>query len=335
MWSYPFGSFLTDFNNESVYIRFGPDAISDYISVRGVNACGMGLETKLNITVKKAEPPIISKQGHLSLIYDIVGDDMEYEVAGMAATKDSIYVISNTPDLRGKFYRIDQDGKGYKEIWKFDKLNYEPISLIGNDSVIYGSTRYGNGKNGGSIFRYSIKDHKFKIVKILSPSDVQSVILKNLTNSVIWFSSYNPGSDFGSISSIKPDGSDFKKVYSDFDLNKGCYPEDFAINNDSIYIACRDKIYNYNNQEKTYGCFSRVSLDGKGYKIIIDGSPERGSGPESIVIRENKIYGTFSDRPSFPRTPKLSIFQICFRWIFLQTNRRINGTLQEFYQLTA
>src|SRR5688572_26169753 len=103
---------------------------------------------------------IQAQRSHLSLIHDFDGNDFDYSVIGMVGTNDSLYVISFTPNRHGMFFRIDENGEGYKVIWEFDDARFEPTSIVGNEHEIYITTRLGS--NGGSLFKYSLDDYSFK-----------------------------------------------------------------------------------------------------------------------------------------------------------------------------
>lgn len=239
----------------------------------------------------------LSQVSHLTLIYDIEGNDFDYSVEGMVGTNDSLYIISNTPDGRGKFFRIDENGKGYKVIWEFDNVDRLPFSLIANDTVIYGTTR-GSSNGGGAVFKYSLKDHSFEYIKKFTPYETREIQVKYITDSVLWLTSHSSVYDEGSIITLKKDGSEFKKIYDDTNPEKGQNPVDFVFYNDSIYIAC------YNGGGIPYpdglgeyvssGCFIRIKSDGTGYEMLVKGGDDKGTQPQSIIIRENKIYGLFA-----------------------------------------
>jgi hypothetical protein len=73
---------------------------------------------------------LISAQvSHLSLVYDIEGEDFDYPVHSMYGVNDSLYVFSYTPDFRGQFYRIDGNGEGFHLIHAFNGPDYGPCSI--------------------------------------------------------------------------------------------------------------------------------------------------------------------------------------------------------------
>lgn len=246
---------------------------------------------------------ILGQKSHLSLIYDFDGEDFDYSVKGMVGANDSLYVISNTPNGRGVFFRIDENGDGYEVIWEFDDINYAPNSIIANDTIIYGTTRF-SSNHGGALFRYSLRDYSFNIVKDFNLNEAQEVQIKYVTDSVLWFSSQWSSVDEGSIFIINADGTGFRKVYNDTNADKGQNPVDFVFHEGKIYIAC----YNgggipYSDGTGTTvssGSFIRINADGTGYQKIIPGGDKVGTQPQSLIIQKNKLIGLFAYSGSHP-----------------------------------
>ena len=234
---------------------------------------------------------------HLSLIYDFEGEDFDYSVEGMFGTNDSLYIISQTPNGQGVFFRIDENGEGYVAIWEFDATTYHPHSLIGNDTIIYGTTRFSKN-NGGSIFQYSLQNYNFEFIKDFSPEEAQEVRIHYATDSVLWLSSQWSFNDNGSIATINKDGTGFSKIYNDTDQDKGQNPVDFVFHNDSIYIACFNgggiPYLDGTGSKSSSGSFIRIKSDGTGYQNIIKGGDDKGTQPQSLFIREDKIIGQFA-----------------------------------------
>lgn len=238
-----------------------------------------------------------AQEDHLSLIYDFDGEDFEYAVKGMVGTNDSLYIISNTANGQGILFRIDENGDGYETIWEFDDTNYAPSSIIANDTIIYGTTRF-SANGGGTIFQYSLNDYSFEFIKDFDPTEAQEVQVKYLTDSVLWLNSQLSFVDNGSIFIIDKDGTNFEKIYNDTDMEKGQNPADFIFHEDKIYIAC------YNGGGVPYpdgkgstvasGSIIRINSDGTGYENIIQGGDAVGTQPQSLVIREDKLIGLFA-----------------------------------------
>jgi hypothetical protein len=215
----------------------------------------------------------------------------------MVGTNDSLYIISQTPNNQGIFFRIDENGAGYEVIWEFDNVNWEPFSLLANDTIIYGTTRF-SSNGGGTIFQYSLTDYSFQFIRDFESNEVQDAQIKYITDSALWLSSQQSHVDNGSIFTINKDGSGLTKIYNDTNFEKGQNPVDFVFYENKIYIAC------YNGGGIPYedgfggmvasGSFIRINADGTGYEKIIAGGNAVGTQPQSIIIRENQLFGLFA-----------------------------------------
>lgn len=240
----------------------------------------------------------LSQNSHLTRIYDFNGDDFDYGVKGMVGANDSLYILSNTPDGRGIFFRIDGDGNGYKVIWKFDNINYAPGSLLTDGNVIYGTTRL-SAQGGGALFRYSLQDYSFTFIKDFNYLDISEVQVKYIKDDILWLCSQGSSVDNGSICTIKNDGTQFEKIYNDTNLEKGQNPVDFVFHEDNIYIACYGGGVLIPTGSGTFeytGCFIRIKSDGTGYQKLVNGGEEdKGTQPQSLIIRENKLIGLFAN----------------------------------------
>lgn len=229
---------------------------------------------------------------HLSLIHDFEGADFDHSVKAMIGINDSLYAIGLTPDQKGIFFRIDGDGNGHKAIWKFDDVNYNPWSLVGNDSVIYGTTY-----STPSLFRYSLRTHSFEFVKHFDFHDVGEIQIKYITDSVLWFTSFSSTSDYGSIFTTNADGSNLQKIYSFNSPEELNGPVDFTFDDNRIYIACYagGNLYPSFGTSVYSGGFARINKDGTGYENIVPGSNEVGTMAQSVVIHGDKLFGLFAE----------------------------------------
>lgn len=235
---------------------------------------------------------LFGQVSHLSVIYDFEGEDFNHSVKAMVGVNDSLYVIGLTPDQKGVFFRIDANGNGYKEIWKFDAINYDPWSLAGNDSVIYGTTY-----STPSLFKYSLRTHMFELVKHFDFHDVNEIQIKYITDSVLWFTSFSSTVDKGSIFTTNPDGSNLQKIYSFNSPDELHGPVDFTFHENRIYIACYGggNLFSSFDTNVYSGGFARINIDGTGYENIIAGSNEIGTMAQSVVIHGDKLFGLFAE----------------------------------------
>lgn len=240
----------------------------------------------------------LAQRSHLTRIFDFNGADFDYAVKGIVGANDSLYILSNTPDGRGVFFRIDGDGNGYSVIWKFDEVNYEPYSLLSDGNTIYGTTRF-SANGGGALFKYSFADHSFEFIRDFNSADVVDVQVKQITGDKLWLCSQSSPVDNGSICTIKKDGTDFRKIYNDTNMEKGQDPADFVLHGDDIYIACYgggELIPDGTGTFESSGCFIRIKANGTGYeKLVNGGEAGKGTQPQSLVIRGDKLIGLFAN----------------------------------------
>jgi hypothetical protein len=235
---------------------------------------------------------LTAQVSHLSLIHDFEGEDFDYSVQGMYGANDSLYVISYTPDRQGMFFRIDEQGGGFQVIWKFDNVNYEPFSIVGTDTAIYITTHA-----TPALFKYSLRDYSFKLVKVFDWVDVQAIQIKYVTDSVFWFTSQGCPADKGSVFTTDKNGNNLTKIYTATSYDMGTMPADLFFHSNKMYIACWGGGNKYANGDGTFtycGNFIRLNTDGSGYENIIPGSSEIGTQPQSIVIRGGRMFGLFA-----------------------------------------
>lgn len=240
----------------------------------------------------------LAQRSHLTRIFDFNGADFDYAVKGIVGANDSLYILSGTPDGRGIFFRIDGDGNGYSLIWKFDEVNYGPYSLLSDGNTIYGTTRF--SANGcGTLFKYSFADHSFVFIRDFSFFEAAEIRVIQITGDKLWLCSQGSPVDYGSICTIKNDGTDFRKIYNDTNMEKGQYPVDFVLHGEDIYIACYgggELVPDGTGTFESAGCFIRIKADGTGYKKIVSGGEKgKGTQPQSLVIRGDKLIGLFAN----------------------------------------
>jgi hypothetical protein len=231
---------------------------------------------------------VCAQKNHLALIHDFEGNNFDYAVKGMVGVNDSLYVIASTPDLRGMFFRIDENGDGYEVIWKFEEDYWEPNSIVSDDKAIYITTRIGSD---GALFKYSLEDYSFKRVRDFWNSGVQEPNIKYVTDTALWYTSLWSREDEGSVFSTGLDGTDLKKLYSAKDPQEASMPSNFFFHNDKVYIS----FWGGGNYLDSYcGSLARMNTDGSGYETIVKGDGDIGTQPQSIIIRDDKLIGLFA-----------------------------------------
>ena len=237
------------------------------------------------------------QEKHVSVIYDFNSKDFDNSVVSFVSSKDSLFGIFKTPNYKDEFFRMDENGKGYTTIWKFDSINREPNSLIIKDSLIFGTTRF-SPNNGGNLFQYSLKSGEFKYIKDFDGTEVQDTKIEKVTDSVLWLSSKSTVNDLGSIFTVNRETGILKKVVTFKDTIHGFEPADVEFYNDSIiYISMYAGGNTFPDGTGTYtysGCINKVNINGENFQTIIYGNESIGTSPYSVIIKDNKLYGMFS-----------------------------------------
>ena len=242
---------------------------------------------------------LYSQDKHLTTIYDFKGQDFDTTVVGMVGFGDSLYVATNsTLKKSSKIVRMDRNGEAVVEIASFDSINYEIRSFILHDSTIYGTTKIGVNGGYGSLFSYSLKNYQFQILKYFD-NKLSEIEVKFVQDSLLWCISN--GSELDSydatIFTMKLDGQNLTKIYNNFDPVKGFMISDIYPYNDSLYVSCYGggSLYPDGPGSYTYsGLIHRIHKDGTGYQKLIDGGLDKGTNPQSIIVRNNQIYGQFA-----------------------------------------
>ncbi len=237
---------------------------------------------------------------HLTTLYDHDGDDFDFRALAMVAIGDSLYGVTegNFVDDLGSLFRIDENGEGYNIIRSFDSEASSPYNLIGNDTILYGTTRA--SENGsGKLFKYSLEDYTFEFLYEFSNTEGQFISLKYITDSLIWGYANESFEDKGSIFTIGLDGTSFTKIYNNTNLTFGQNPADICIVDEHIFIACFNgggmPYLDSGGDSNSSGSVIRVDLDGSNYTKIFEGEDGIGTQPQSLSMIDEKLYILFAD----------------------------------------
>ena len=243
---------------------------------------------------------LFSQDKHLKAIYDFKGPDFDTTVVGLVGFGDSLYVATNSPLKKSsKIVRMDRNGEAVVELASYDSTNYEIRSFIIHDSIIYGTTRVSiNSFGTGSLFSYSLKNHQFQILRVFD-IELSEIEVKFVKDSLLWCISNSSILDTydGTVFTLKLDGTDLIKLHNNFDPINGIMISDLYEYNDSLYVSCYGGGNTYPDGIGTYsysGLIYRIHKDGTGYQKIIDGGLDKGTNPQSIIVRDNKIFGQFA-----------------------------------------
>lgn len=218
--------------------------------------------------------------------------------AEIVVVGDSLYVIDvyAGPDRKGELYRTDKNGNGYHSIKLFDNEAFNPTGLVGNDTILYGTTIFSE-TGRGKMFQYSLTTGEFKFTKQFSGYDGQALQFKYITDSLIWGYVGTSWEDNGSIFTIKPDGTEFTKVYNNTNLTTGQTPVDMLIVGDEIFVSFANGggiPWMEGSITRYSGSVGKMKLDGSNFQTIVQGEEGKGTRPRSLINYQGKIYGHFS-----------------------------------------
>lgn len=240
----------------------------------------------------------------ISALYDHEGADFEFRAKSMVTTSDSIYAVASEGGANnlGYFFRTDENGT-LEIIHSFDSDASDPLSIAGNEAVIYGTTR-SSSSGSGKLFKYSLDTYEFEFLHEFSNTEGQDIRLKYVTDTLIWGYANESSEDFGSVFTIGLDGTGFTKIYNNTNATLGQNPADISIADGYIFIAC------YNGGGIPYddgsgstslsGSIIRVDIDGSNYLNIVEGSDTNGTQPESLTIINNELYYLFGGKGLSP-----------------------------------
>ncbi|XOV94942.1 MAG: T9SS type A sorting domain-containing protein [Bacteroidota bacterium] len=218
------------------------------------------------------------------------------DIVAMVGTSDSLYgVMANGGDNGwGAFVRWSKDGGEFDIIHSFDELNNNPVSLVGNDTVIYGTTR---NSGSGRLFKYSLVSYQFEFLHEFSLMEAQYPEIKYITDSLLWGFTEFSSEDEGNVFTIGLDGSSFTKIYNNSSESLGRQFGDIAIHDEYLFIACRTGggiPYDPGDGLTGSGSVIRLDLSGNNYLKLIAGQDGNGTDPRSLCVFGDKLYVLFS-----------------------------------------
>lgn len=238
--------------------------------------------------------------GQPAIFYDFPSQDFENSVQDMVAMGDSLYILiqDGVAQDGGTLASIGKDGGELKVLKTFSDPVTFPSSLEGDDGILYGTTRFSQN-NGGTLFKYTIATGEFDILKDFDTDEAQEISIIHVTDSVLWCLSGQSELDKGSVFLIDRDGTNFRKIYNNTNLELGQNPVDIEIVDDQIYITCFNGggiPYGEGDNRTSSGSIIRINTDGSGYTNIFQGQDLIGTQPASMLRVEDKIYVYFTGR---------------------------------------
>jgi uncharacterized repeat protein (TIGR03803 family) len=191
----------------------------------------------------------------------------------------------------GNIFRIDSDGKGYKDLHDFNdttgaNMMMGALTRVGNK--FYGMT-YGGGAYGyGVIFSIDTNGAAYKDLfdfNGINGANPQSVTLAISKNKLYGITCMGGVKDSGVIFSIDTNGSGYKDLV-DLNYSKGFYPY-------GSLTLVGNKFFGttYEGGAHDSGVAFEINTNGTEYKKLVDMDSATGCFPQgSLIFADNKLY---------------------------------------------
>jgi uncharacterized repeat protein (TIGR03803 family) len=133
----------------------------------------------------------------------------------------------------GSVYKITTNGNTYAELYAFTgfpdgAVPYAGV-IQGNDGMLYGTTRNGGTKYGGTVYKLNLDGSSYKVIANFNGSSDGGNPLGSLVESpgnVLYGTTSDGGAqNIGAVFALNPDGSGFDVLYNFSDSPDGCLPD--------------------------------------------------------------------------------------------------------------
>lgn len=226
-------------------------------------------------------------------IFDFVGGDGS-QALDLALSGTTLFGITEGGGASGggTIFKLNTDGSGYTVLKHFtnrwEGIQPNCLPLIDGETI-FGSTAYGGGADGGTLFKLNTDGRGFVVLKDFTnslaggnPSGELILIETNLYGTTRWGGTSNLGTVFR----ISTNGTDHI-VLKHFTGSDGRYPN-------SGLVRSGDMLYGTTlwGGANDYGTIFTMSITGDNFIKLRDCSDPEGGAPSSLLIAANTIYGT-------------------------------------------
>lgn len=194
----------------------------------------------------------------------------------------------------GTIFKIMPDGTGYSMLLDFVGITNGRDSygsLISDGVFFYGMTYQGGTNDNGTIFK--IKSDGTGYVKLLDFDGVANGSKPNgslISDGTFLYGMTQQGgiNNYGTIFKIKPDGTDYAKLFDFSGTVDGDHPNSFLVSDGTFLYGMTYAGGAYNQ-----GVIFKIKPDGTGYSNLLDfNGTVNGSNPNGYLISDSTfLYG--------------------------------------------
>ncbi|MES2592593.1 MAG: choice-of-anchor tandem repeat GloVer-containing protein [Bacteroidota bacterium] len=192
----------------------------------------------------------------------------------------------------GVLYKIKPDGTSYTKLIDFTGSangNNPAAALFFDGTYLYGVTSWGGTSNFGTIFKIKPDGTEFtKLFDFAGTTTGRSPYGTLVFDGVYFYgTTYQGGTDdFGTIFKIKPDGSEYTKLWE--------FGSSYGVNPASTLFPVGDFFYGMTQSggTNTDGTLYRIKADGTGFSSLVNFNSLKGTSPWGGLVSDGMfLYG--------------------------------------------
>jgi uncharacterized repeat protein (TIGR03803 family) len=235
------------------------------------------------------------------------GTDGADPKGGLVLSGNTLYGTASTGSSlgAGTVFALNTDGSGFRTLHQFAKQSNSPPftnsdganpqgALILSANTLYGTTQYGTGSDGGTVFAVNIDGTGFtnlhNFAAISPPNYTNSggagpyagVILSGNT---LYGTAYEGGSSgFGTIFKLNTNGSGFTTLHNFSNGSDGAYPyAGLTLSGNTLYGVTQSS-----------NAVFKINTDGSGFTTLFTfPNSSEGAVPDgALILSGNTLYGT-------------------------------------------
>jgi len=197
----------------------------------------------------------------------------------------------------GTIFRIKSDGSGFTKLFEFAGTSNGKLpvgSLLYDGTFLYGMTQMGGTNDKGVIFKIKPDGSEFnKILDFSGKANGASPQGSLISDGTFLYGMTNNGGNGtgtngnGTIFKIKPDGSQYTKLYDFLGIKDGEFPYGSLVSDGSFLYGTTAL-----GGKNSMGTIFKIKADGTQYAILLDFANTNGKEPfGSLISVGTALYG--------------------------------------------